>query len=290
MRGVSTWSVATRREDGEIEVASEPIRAWTDRHRLLRLPVVRGVVALAQSLEVGLRALAISAAVSAGTEEGSRAEPPRGVGRGLTIAAALAFAIGLFFVLPAAIALLLGGWLETAASSWVVESGLRVGVLVGYVVVIGRLGNLRRMFEYHGAEHKAIACVEGGEDLTPDRAAAFSRLHPRCGTSFLLVLMVVASILYVPFGFAEWYWVVLSRVLGVPLAAGLSYEALKWMGKHRRAPLARALIWPGVMLQNLTTREPDEGQLEVAIAALEPVLAIEGSDAAPAPGAPELVA
>ena len=143
---------------------------------------------------------------------------------------------------------------------------------------ISRLPDLRRVFEYHGAEHKTISCFEAGDELSPARAARYSRLHPRCGTSFLLIVMVLAIFVFAPLGLPEWYWLVLSRVLGIPLIAGLSYEVIKWAGRNRRKAWVRTLMWPGLMLQNLTTREPDHDQLAVAIASLEEVLAVEGSD------------
>ena len=147
------------------------------------------------------------------------------------------------------------------------------------------------MFEYHGAEHKTISCHEAGDRLVPERAEVYSRLHPRCGTSFLLIVMVLAIFVFAPIGLPEWYWLVLSRILGIPLLAGLSYEVIKWAGRNRRRRWVRALMWPGLMLQNLTTREPDRSQLAVAIAALEAVLAVESpADAANERDAIEIVA
>ena len=144
-----------------------------------------------------------------------------------------------------------------------------------YIVAISRLNDLRRVFEYHGAEHKTISCYEAEDELVPERAQLYSRLHPRCGTSFLLIVMVLAIFVFAPIGLPAWYWLVLSRILGIPLIAGLSYEVIKWAGKNRRKRWVRGLMWPGLMLQNLTTREPDLEQLAVAIAALEAVLAVE---------------
>ena len=129
--------------------------------------------------------------------------------------------------------------------------------------------DLRRVFEYHGAEHKTISCYEAEDELVPARAKLYSRLHPRCGTSFLLIVMVLAIFVFAPIGLPAWYWLLASRILGIPLIAGLSYEVIKWAGKNRRKRWVRAVMWPGLMLQNLTTREPDEEQLAVAIASLE---------------------
>ena len=156
---------------------------------------------------------------------------------------------------------------------------LRTAIFIGYIVAISRLQDLRRVFEYHGAEHKTISCYEAEDELIPARAKLYSRLHPRCGTSFLLIVMVLAIFVFAPLGLPAWYWLVASRILGIPLIAGLSYEVIKWAGKNRRKRWVRAVMWPGLMLQNLTTREPDEEQLAVAIAALEAVLAAESPEA-----------
>jgi uncharacterized protein YqhQ len=148
-------------------------------------------------------------------------------------------------------------------------------ILVGYIVAISRLGQVDRLFKFHGAEHKTITCFEAGDELVPERAALYSRHHPRCGTSFLLLLVVLAVFVFAPLGLPEWYWLVASRVLGIPLVAGLAYELIKWAGRHRERAWVRAIMWPGLMLQGLTTREPEREHLEVAIAALGAVLAVE---------------
>ena len=275
MRGVSTWAVAVREPEGEILVSSDPLVSWAKRHRIWRLPVIRGVVALGESLKIGFRALAFSA--NAQLEEGEEGEKEEigGWMWGLTIALSMALAIGLFFVVPVSATSLIKDWLGSAWLFWLVEGILRTAIFIGYIVAISRLPDLRRVFEYHGAEHKTISCHEAGDLLVPERAEAYSRLHPRCGTSFLLIVMVLAIFVFAPIGLPAWYWLVLSRILGIPLLAGLSYEVIKWAGRNRRRRWVRALMWPGLMLQNLTTREPDRDQLAVAIAALEAVLAVE---------------
>jgi uncharacterized protein YqhQ len=290
MRGVSTWAVAVRKPGpggpdgapGEIEVTSEPLVSWAKRHRALRLPVIRGVVALAESLKIGFRAMAISA--NAQQETSDAEEPPKpigGVAWALTVTASLALAIGLFFVVPVGLTSLIKDELGSAFLFWLVEGVLRVAILIGYIVAISRLKELRRVFEYHGAEHKTISAYEANDRLTPARAERYSRLHPRCGTSFLLIVMVLAIFVFAPIGLPEWYWLVFSRVLGIPLIAGLSYEVIKWAGRNRGRAWVRALMWPGLMLQNLTTREPDRDQLAVAIASLEEVLAVESHELEP---------
>ena len=276
MRGISSWAVACRKPDGEIEVTSEPIVSWAKRHRVLRLPVVRGVVALGESLKVGFRAMGISANAQI-TEEDDFTE----IGGwlwGLTIAGSLLIAITLFFLVPVALTSLVKDWLGSAFLFWLVEGILRTLIFIGYIAAISRLPDLRRVFQYHGAEHKTISCFEAGEELTPANAARYSQMHPRCGTSFLLIVMVLAIFVFAPLGLPEWYWLFISRVLGIPLIAGLSYEVIKWAGRNRAKAWVRGLMWPGLMLQSLTTREPDADQLEVAIAALEEVLAVEGTE------------
>jgi uncharacterized protein YqhQ len=291
MRGVSTWAVAVRKPNAEIEVTSDPLVSWAKRHRLLRLPVIRGVVALGESLKIGFRALAISANAQLVDDDGEPAEPIGGLTWGLTIAASLALAIGLFFVVPVGATSLIKDQLGSALLFWLVEGVLRTAIFIGYILVISRLPDLRRVFEYHGAEHKTISCYEAGDRLVPARAETYSRLHPRCGTSFLLIVMVLAIFVFAPIGLPEWYWLLASRILGIPLIAGLAYEVIKWAGKHRRKRWVRVLMWPGLMLQNLTTREPDREQLAVAIAALEAVLAVENpAEEARDPEAIEIVA
>jgi uncharacterized protein YqhQ len=194
---------------------------------------------------------------------------------GLTIAFSLALAVGLFFVIPVGATSLIKDELGSSLLFWLVEGLLRTAIFIAYIWAISRLPDLRRVFEYHGAEHKTISCYEAEDELTPQRAKLYSRLHPRCGTSFLLIVMVLAIFVFAPIGLPAWYWLLASRILGIPLIAGLSYEVIKWAGRNRRKRWVRAVMWPGLMLQNLTTREPDKDQLAVAIAALEAVLAVE---------------
>jgi len=275
MRGVSTWAVAVRNPEGQVELSSEPLVPWAKRHRLWRVPVIRGVVALGESLKIGFRALAISANAQMEEDQEGKKEEIGGWIWGLTIVLSLALSIGLFFVVPVGLTSLIKDQLGNAFLFWLVEGILRTAIFIGYIVLISRLPDLRRVFEYHGAEHKTISCYEAEDELVPSRAKLYSRLHPRCGTSFLLIVMVLAIFVFAPIGLPAWYWLLASRILGIPLIAGLSYEVIKWAGKNRRKRWVRAVMWPGLMLQNLTTREPDEEQLAVAIAALEKVLAEE---------------
>lgn len=288
MRGVSHWAVAVRKPNeqqleegersleepalGEIAVTTHPLTSVMKRHRLLRLPIVRGVVALGESLVIGFRALEISANAQLPAED--EQEIPRGVWAG-TVVLALAFAIVLFFLIPVGLTSLVKTQLGSSFLFWLVEGILRTSIFLGYLLLLSRLRDLRRVFEYHGAEHKTISCLEAGLPLTPANAQRFSRLHPRCGTSFLLVVMIVAIFVFAPIGLPAWYWLVLTRILGVPLIAGISFELIKFAGRNRRRRWVQILMWPGLKLQLLTTREPDLTQLEVAIASLRAVLELE---------------
>jgi uncharacterized protein YqhQ len=263
---------------GEIEVTTYPLTSVLRRHRSLRLPIVRGVVALGESMAIGFKALGVSAnaqLLAAGEgEEGAPTEISGGMWAG-TIVVALVFAIGLFFLLPLGLTSLIKHQLNSSALFWVVEGILRTAIFLGYMLLLSRLRDLRRVFEYHGAEHKTISCFEAGLPLTPVNAQRFSRLHPRCGTSFLLIVMVVSIFVFGAIGLPAWYLLIASRILGVPLIAGISFEIIKFAGRNRRRRWVQIVMWPGLKLQLLTTREPDLDQLEVAIAALEAVLALE---------------
>jgi uncharacterized protein YqhQ len=276
MRGVSTWAVAVRLPAaegalGDIKVRTEPLVSWTKKHRAYRLPIIRGVVALAESLVIGFRALGIAANAQVPEDE----EPISGGLWAGTIVVALAFAIGLFFVVPVGLTSLIKDAIGSAFLFWLIEGIVRTAIFLGYLLLLSRLKDLRRVFEYHGAEHKTIAAYEAGVPLTPQNAARFSRLHPRCGTSFLLVVMIVAIFVFAPIGLPAWWLLVLTRILGVPLIAGISFEIIKWAGRNRNKAWVRAIMWPGLQLQKLTTREPDEAELAVAIAALDAVLEVE---------------
>jgi uncharacterized protein YqhQ len=259
-----------QRDLGEIEVRTFELRSAQQRHRVLRLPVVRGVAALVSSLAIGFRALEIAANAQLPADE-EQQEIPRGMWAG-TIVVALALAVVLFFLIPVGLTSLIKDQLGSSWLFWLVEGTLRTAIFLGYLLLLSRVRDLRRVFEYHGAEHKTISCYEAGLELTPANAGRFSRLHPRCGTSFLLVVMIVAIFVFAPIGLPAWYWLVATRILGVPVIAGVSFELIKFAGKNRQRRWVRALMWPGLKLQLLTTREPDASQLSVAIQALQAVL------------------
>jgi uncharacterized protein YqhQ len=277
MRGVSSWAVAVRKPAAEgqslgaIDLQTFPLVSWAKRRRVYRWPVVRGVVALGESLAIGLRALGLSANAQLPDDQ---QEISSGAWTG-TVLVALVFAIGLFFVVPVGLTSLVKHQLGSSVLFWLVEGLLRTGIFLGYLALLSRLSDLRRVFEYHGAEHKVISCYEASDELTPERAQRYSRLHPRCGTSFLLVVMIMAIFVFAPIGLPAWWLLVITRIVGVPVIAGLSFEVIKWAGRNRRRRWVQAIMYPGLQLQRLTTREPDLDQLAVAITALEAVLALQ---------------
>ncbi|HEY5261776.1 MAG TPA: DUF1385 domain-containing protein [Solirubrobacteraceae bacterium] len=264
-------------ELGEIEVQTFELTSALARHRWLRVPVLRGIVALGGSLAIGFKALGISANAQLPDGE-AEGEDPMEISSGVwagTIVVAVAFAIGLFFLLPLGLTSLIKGQLHSSALFWIIEGVVRTAIFLGYMVALSRIRDLRRVFEYHGAEHKTISCFEAGLPLTPLDAQRFSRLHPRCGTSFLLIVMVVSIFVFGAVGLPAWYWLIATRILGVPVIAGISFEIIKFAGRNRNRGWVKAIMWPGLKLQLLTTREPDLDQLAVAIASLEAVLALE---------------
>jgi uncharacterized protein YqhQ len=278
MRGVSSWAVAIRSPKGEIDVRSFPLVSWTGRHKLYRWPLIRGVVALVESLAIGMRALGISAGAQLPEADQQLSKGTWAV----TAVVALCFVVALFFVAPVGLTSLIKHQLGSSVAFWVVEGVMRTAIFIGYLFLLSRVRDLRRVFEYHGAEHKVISCFEASDQLVPERAKLYSRLHPRCGTSFLLVVMIVAIFVFAPIGLPAWWVLVLTRIFGIPLIAGLSFELIKWAGRNRRRRWVQMIMYPGMQLQRLTTREPDLDQLAVAITALEGVLAVEGSTEATA--------
>jgi uncharacterized protein YqhQ len=277
MRGPSNWSVAVRKPDGEIAHVNQPIASPMARHRIWRLPVIRGVVALGESLAIGFRALAISANY-ASQQQGEEGEDiATELTRGqlfFAFAVAIGFAILLFKVSPA----LITDWIGIDAGWFVLVEGLiRVGIFIAYLVLISLFPDLRRVFQYHAAEHKAINAYEAGEELEPETVQRHSLIHPRCGTAFLLWVMVIAVFVFAFFGRPHWYWLIATRILLLPVIAGLAYELIRFAGKHQGNRALMTLLAPGLWLQRLTTRQPSLDQIEVSIRALKEVLALEGT-------------
>ena len=277
MRGPSNWAVAVRKPNGQIAEVCRPIESVMKRHWFFRLPVVRGVIALGESLAIGFRALSISANYAA-QEDNEEAEAEQAeLSRAAIIFAfliAIGFAVSVFKVGPA----LLADLLPISNGFWfvIVEGLIRVSVFITYLFLISLLPDLRRVFQYHAAEHKAINAYEAGEELEPQTVQRFSLIHPRCGTAFLLWVMVIAIFVFAFFGRLPWYWLIATRILLLPVIAGLAYELIRFAGKHTDNRIVMTLLAPGLWLQRLTTREPSLDQLEVSIRALREVLALEG--------------
>ncbi|HLM33445.1 MAG TPA: DUF1385 domain-containing protein [Gaiellaceae bacterium] len=277
MRSPTAWSVAVRKPNGQIAEVNRPVSSALLEHRWLRIPIIRGVVALGESLAIGFRALAISANYAAQDEDAAEGDIQTELSKGQLIFAfgiAIGFALLLFKVSPA----LITSWLpiEDNGLFVVVEGLIRVAIFVLYLVILSLLPDLRRVFQYHAAEHKVINAHEAGEELVPEKVAPYSLLHVRCGTAFLLYVMVVAIFVFAFVGQPTWYWLIASRILLLPLIAGIAYEIIRFAGKNATNPALRGLLAPGMWLQRLTTREPTLDQIEVSIRALKEVLRLEG--------------
>jgi uncharacterized protein YqhQ len=296
MRGAREMAVAVRNPQGEIVVTGSALNEHIYRGPLSRIPFLRGFTMLYDSLGIGMRALLYSANVAAaealpeGEPDTNRESPPEIFSGPLawgTVAFSLALGLGLFMLLPAALAGLLDGLLGITNSlvSNLIEGAVRLAILIGYIWAVGQMPDIRRLFAYHGAEHKTINAYEAGASLTPESVRRFSVEHPRCGTAFLLTVALLSVLLFAPLPRDPIWLRFATRLLLIPVLAGVSYEILRFTARHHRNPIVRILIAPNLALQHLTTREPDEQMLAVAIAALERVLAAEfAGNAALAPG------
>jgi uncharacterized protein YqhQ len=276
MRGPRNWAVAVRKPDGEIAQVARTIDPLQAHHWALRLPIVRGVVALGESLSIGFRALSVSANYA--VADAAEGDPePEELGRWtlfFSFAVAIGFALIVFKIGPGLLAELLpissGGWFV------IVEAVIRITVFTAYLGLLSLIPSLKRVFQYHAAEHKAINAYEAGEELTPETAQRYSLIHPRCGTSFLFWLVVLSAFVYAPFGRLPWQWVIVTRAAFLLPIAGLAYELIRFAGKHTGNRVVMTMMAPGMWFQRLTTREPELAQLEVSIRALKEVLASEG--------------
>ncbi len=282
MRGIDTISVAVRKPDGEIELKVDPLTAVA-RMAWTKWPVFRGIFGFFDSLIIGMKALMFSAEFF---EEGGEEEPQGKfdiwvektfgdkadqVMIWTSVMISISFVILFFMVLPVFVIGSLRPWVHNGIALSALEGALKLGLFVGYILLISRMKEIRRVFEYHGAEHKVIHCFESGKELTVENARSFTTLHPRCGTSFLLIVMVISILI---FSLISWnsVWIrVAWKLVLLPLVAGLSYELLKWSSRKETA-LTRIIKAPGMAMQKLTTREPDDRQLEVALAAMKAVV------------------
>ncbi len=277
MKSPAGWSVAVRGPKGDISLKREKTGQLAG---LLKMPVVRGSVALFQALHIGIRALEFSGNVA--YQEDVQEKPISPWSMGISLVAAVGLAIALFIALPLLLTKLMGNFFHGVAHSSllfnVVDGVIRVVIFLFYVSAIGFWKEMRRVFEYHGAEHKVIYAYEAGEELTVENAKKYKPYHPRCGTSFLLIVMVISILI---FSFIPQQWPLLdkaaSRLILIPLIAGISYEMLRFSAKMKNNPVIGLMVLPGLLLQRMTVREPDESQIEVALAAMQDVLSLEGT-------------
>lgn len=283
MRGQKGVATAVRMEDGSIEVDVQNIQPYTKRNKFFGLPIVRGFISLMESLIVGIKTLNYSASFFEEDSEPSKfdelfqkifKDKSSDVVMGAALAISLGFSILLFFILPTFLSNLFYKLSFGKMAVNIIEGILRVAIFLGYIYLISKMEDINRVFQYHGAEHKTIFCYENEKELTPENAAGFARFHPRCGTNFLFIVMIVSIILFSLMEFDMLWKKIAYRIILLPLVSGISYELIKWMGKND-GKLSTIMAYPGLKLQGLTTREPDESQLEVAIVALK---AAEGMD------------
>jgi uncharacterized protein YqhQ len=276
MRAPRSVAIAVRRPSGEIVVKKDEVVPLSERFPIVKLPIVRGSVALFGSLIIGIKALNFSANEAMVEEEGGAKEELSSWAMAGTMAVAFGFGILLFFILPLYVTKLLVPIIGSSNIVFnLVDGVIRVAVFLIYIWSISRMKDIQRVFQYHGAEHKSIFAFEAGEELTVDNVRKYSCLHPRCGTSFLLIVMLVSIGIFslIP-KLWPFYMKAGSRIVLLPLIAGVSYELLKWSAKNDHSRLVRMVIAPGLALQRLTTREPDDSQLEVAIRSMEEALAV----------------
>lgn len=275
IRGPKSFAVACRNPEGEISVRREDLSgAYTGLVR--RIPFVRGVIVLWETLALGIRALSFSSAVALGEEQEEAGGPAMWLVAGFSLAVAAA----IFFAGP----FLLADWLDDQIDSHLlvalIEGAIRLGVIVAYVGGIGLLPDIRRVYMYHGAEHKSIHALEHGDPLEPKYVQKYSPAHVRCGTSFLLTIVIVSIFVFAAVGTPDWWLRLVSRIVLIPVIAAVAYEGIRLGGAFENNPITKALMWPNLALQALTTRQPDDDQVEVAIRALTEVLEAEGVDPA----------
>ena len=282
MRRGQSWGAAVRCQDGSIATTSRVLPAGLARWR--QLPLIRGVMALGETAALGTKAT-IWAATERGDESGDGYT--RG-GLATTVAVAIVGVVGIFGLLPAVIVKAVG--IEGALAFSLAEGVLRLGILVGYLWLLGRNAQVQRVFAYHGAEHMTIHAFEHRIDLVPEQIRHFDRRHPRCGTAFLLIVVLTTIIVHALVGHPSWGVLVASRVLGLPVVAGLAYEAIRFAGRHQHQLIGRVIMAPGSWLQGITTAEPTDEMIEVAVAALEATLAAEPLAAPEPPTSAEAVA
>jgi len=295
MRGPEKWALAVRRPCGDMFVSVNPTSTLAQRYPKYNKFLIRGILVLADSLVIGVKSLSISGAISLEEEPPARAEAGSleltgeehkalsGAAMAFAMLMALGLFLGLFIVLPAVIAKSLDKYISSTVVYNLIEGGIRVAIFVGYLALMGFLPDIRRVFAYHGAEHKVVHTYEAGQPLTPESAAGFSTAHMRCGTAFIMIVLILSVLVFSLMGRPALWLRILERLAIIPLVAAFSYEIIKFAGKYEDSRVMKVLMAPGLLLQKLTTRQPDDSQLEVAIEALKAALGDETPAAVPAP-------
>jgi uncharacterized protein YqhQ len=275
MRSPNFWGMAVRAPSGDLDLRAERFRSITRRSKLFRLPVIRGALSLGETLWLGMKALTLSTNVALGEEEELSKKEIAG-----TLLFALVLGFGLFLVAPVlgtkGLGSLLGSSIENPVLFNLVEGCIRIAIFVAYLLGITLISkDIKRFFAYHGAEHKAIKVYERGEELVPENARKLDTSHVRCGTSFVLYVLVLSILVFSLLGVEGWLYMIVSRVIVIPLVAGIAFEFIMWSARHQDSALVRVLVWPGLQMQKLTTREPTDDMVEVAMASLNKVLSME---------------
>jgi uncharacterized protein YqhQ len=275
MRSPNFWGMAVRAPSGDLDLRAERFRSITRRSKLFRLPIIRGALSLGETLWLGMKALTLSTNVALGEEEELSKKEIAG-----TLIFALVLGFGLFLVAPVlgtkGLGSLLGSSIENPVLFNLVEGSIRIAIFIAYLLGITLISkDIKRFFAYHGAEHKAIKVYERGEDLVPENARKLDTSHVRCGTSFVLYVLVLSILVFSLLGVEGWLYMLASRVVVIPLVAGIAFEFIMWSARHQDSALVRVLVWPGLQMQKLTTRKPTDDMVEVAMASLKKVLSME---------------
>ena len=274
MRSPNFWGMAVRAPSGDVELRAEPFRSVTRRSKLFRLPIIRGALSLGETLWLGMKALTLSTNIALGEEEELSTKEIAG-----TMLFALVLGFGLFLVAPVfatkGLGALAGTGIENPVLFNLIEGAIRIGIFILYIVGITWISkDIKRFFAYHGAEHKAIKVYERGEELVPENSHKLDTSHVRCGTSFVLYVLVLSILAFSLLGVEGWLYMLASRVVVIPLVAGIAFEFIMWSARNEKNPLVKILVWPGLQMQRLTTREPSDDMVEVAMASLKKVLSM----------------
>jgi len=275
MRSPNFWGMAVRTPSGDMDLRAERFRSVTRKNKLFRLPIIRGALSLGETLWLGMKALTISTSIALGEEQELSKKEIAG-----TLIFALVLGFGLFLVAPVlgtkGLGSLIGASIENPVLFNLVEGFIRIAIFVAYLLAITLLSkDIKRFFAYHGAEHKSIKVYERGEELIPANARKLDTSHVRCGTSFVLYVLVLSILVFSLLGVEGWLYMLASRVIVIPLVAGIAFEFIMWSARHQDSALVRALVWPGLQMQKLTTREPSDDMVEIAMASLKKVLSME---------------